>query len=109
MAELLYLAVQRGIAPESSKRILVAWPKTGDQEGTPPRGTSPFMEQLSTRELDVLILIARGLSNQEIARDLVLSLHTVKTHARNIYAKLGVKNRMEAVDRARSLGILSEN
>jgi LuxR family maltose regulon positive regulatory protein len=106
MAELLYLAVQGGIAPESGKRILAAWPQNGDQGEAASRGSSPFMEQLSSRELDVLLLIANGSSNQEIARDLVLSLHTVKTHARNIYAKLGVKNRTEAVARARSLGIL---
>jgi LuxR family maltose regulon positive regulatory protein len=60
------------------------------------------------RELEVLQVIAEGLSNQEAANRLYLSLHTVKVHARNIYAKLGVKNRTEAVAKGRTLGILSQ-
>ena len=55
----------------------------------------------------MLALIAEGLTNQEIATRLYLSLHTVKAHARNISAKLDVGNRTQAVARARTLGILS--
>ncbi|MEJ2559207.1 MAG: response regulator transcription factor, partial [Anaerolineae bacterium] len=61
---------------------------------------------LSERELEVLQLIAEGLTNPEIASRLFLSLHTVKAHARNIYGKLGVHNRTGAVTRARALGVL---
>jgi LuxR family maltose regulon positive regulatory protein len=61
---------------------------------------------VSERELEVLSLIAEGLTNQEIAAKLYLSLHTVKAHARNIYAKLGVSSRTQAVARGRALGIL---
>jgi LuxR family maltose regulon positive regulatory protein len=60
---------------------------------------------LSERELEVLNLIAEGLSNQDIAKNLFLSLHTVKVHARNIFAKLDVSSRTLAVAKARSLGL----
>jgi LuxR family maltose regulon positive regulatory protein len=67
---------------------------------------SVLVEPLSAREIEVLALMAQGLSNDEIARRLVLSLSTVKWHSANIYGKLGVKNRTEAAARARSLSIL---
>jgi LuxR family maltose regulon positive regulatory protein len=74
----------------------------------PPDPEAGLIEPLSIRELEVLQVIAEGLSNQEVANQLFLSLHTVKVHARNIYAKLGVKNRTQAVAKARTLGILSK-
>jgi LuxR family maltose regulon positive regulatory protein len=58
--------------------------------------------------LEVLQLIAEGLSRQEIASELFLALNTVKTHARNIYSKLGVNNQMQAVGKARGLGLLEK-
>jgi ATP/maltotriose-dependent transcriptional regulator MalT len=61
---------------------------------------------LSCRELAVLRLIAQGLSNQEVAEQLFISLHTVKTHARRINGKLGVARRTQAVARAKTLGLL---
>jgi len=64
------------------------------------------IEPLTRREDDVLRLMGRGLTNQEIANDLVISPHTVRTHATNIYAKLGVSSRARAVHKARQLGIL---
>jgi LuxR family maltose regulon positive regulatory protein len=63
-------------------------------------------EPISEREQGVLELIAKGLSNQEIADQLHISLHTVKTHARRINAKLEVKSRTQAIVRARELGLL---
>jgi LuxR family maltose regulon positive regulatory protein len=66
------------------------------------------MEPLSDREVEVLQLIAEGLTNREIAQDLVLSPNTVKVHTYNIYGKLGVHNRTQAVARARVLGILDD-
>jgi LuxR family maltose regulon positive regulatory protein len=71
--------------------------------------SQPLIEPLSERELEVLQLIAEGLSNREIAQRLVLSLPTVKWHSSNIYGKLGVKNRTTAVARARELDILPIN
>ena len=67
-----------------------------------------LIEPLSARENEVLELIARGYTNQEIAAELYLSLYTIKSHARNIFSKLGVKNRTEAVARARLLGVLPQ-
>jgi LuxR family maltose regulon positive regulatory protein len=64
------------------------------------------VEPLSERELDVLLLISEGSSNQQIAETLIVTVHTVKKHASNIYGKLGVRNRTQAVARARELGIL---
>ncbi len=70
------------------------------------RHSQSLIEPLSERELEVLQLIAEGLSNREIAQVLVLSLPTVKWHSSNIYGKLGVKNRTTAVAKARALDIL---
>lgn len=68
--------------------------------------SSPSEEPLSEREREVLRLIAEGLSNQELAARLYLSPHTIKVHTRNIYGKLGVTSRTQALARARTLGIL---
>ncbi|MBU2323462.1 MAG: LuxR C-terminal-related transcriptional regulator, partial [Gammaproteobacteria bacterium] len=62
---------------------------------------------LSGRELAVLRLIAQGCSNLEIAEQLFISLHTVKTHARRINGKLGVSRRTQAVAQAKARGLLS--
>ncbi|MBC3270037.1 helix-turn-helix transcriptional regulator [Pseudomonas sp. SWRI81] len=64
-------------------------------------------EQLSSRELAVLRLIAQGCSNQEISEQLFISLHTVKTHASHINSKLGVERRTQAVARAKAMGVLN--
>jgi LuxR family maltose regulon positive regulatory protein len=66
----------------------------------------PLVEPLSKRELEVLDLLAEGLTNAEIAQRLVVSVPTVKSHTRSIYGKLGVHSRKEAVAQARDLGIL---
>lgn len=66
----------------------------------------PLIEPLTQRELEVLQLIAQGLSNQEISERLFLALDTVKGHNRKIFDKLQVQRRTEAVARARELGLL---
>jgi LuxR family maltose regulon positive regulatory protein len=65
-----------------------------------------LIEPLSDRELEVLNLMAEGLSNPNIARRLYLSTNTLKAHAQNIYTKLDVHSRMEAVNKARDLNLL---
>jgi LuxR family maltose regulon positive regulatory protein len=71
-----------------------------------PASAQPLVEPLTERELDVLRLIAQGLTNQEIADDLFISVNTVKTHAKHIYEKLNVRNRAQATTRATELDLL---
>lgn len=74
-----------------------------------PEAVTPLAEGalLSQRELTVLQLIAQGCSNQDIAQQLYISLHTVKTHARRINVKLGVRRRTQAVATAKALGLMA--
>ena len=72
---------------------------------TPPK-IEGLMDPMSDRELEVLYLIAAGLSNREIAEKLFISLNTVKTHTKNINSKLNVNSRTKAVARAKEIGLL---
>jgi DNA-binding NarL/FixJ family response regulator len=74
--------------------------------GPAPARPSPLAEPLSEREMEVLRLLADGASNKDIAARLVLAEGTVKNHVTNILGKLGVAGRMQAVNRARELGLL---
>ena len=65
-----------------------------------------IVEQLTSRELEVLAMLAAGRPNQAIARELVVSLDTVKKHVGHVLGKLGAANRTEAVARARQLGLI---
>jgi LuxR family maltose regulon positive regulatory protein len=110
MARLLYEALSRGIAPDYVQRLLAAFPVVEPEQADTSKKQATeneLIEPLSEREIEVLQLIAEGLTNQEIATRLYLSLHTVKVHAHNIYGKLGIKNRTQAVARGKALGILS--
>ena len=101
MASLLRAAAKLRIAPRYVRRLLAAVNKTED--GTP--ASQGLTEPLSERELDVLRLLGTDLGGPEIARELIVSLNTVRTHTKNIYAKLGVNNRRAAVRRARELDL----
>lgn len=85
-----------------SQQLLTHFPTAAPR----PTVESSATEQLSSRELAVLRLIAQGCSNQEISEQLFISLHTVKTHASHINSKLGVERRTQAVARAKALGLL---
>jgi LuxR family maltose regulon positive regulatory protein len=111
MARLLAQAAARGIAPDATARLLAAFAAQAPQPAGdvyPPASTraQPLIEPLSERELEVLRLIAEGLSNQAIGERLFLALDTVKGHNRHIFDKLQVQRRTEAVARARELGLL---
>ena len=105
MGRLLHEARRRGIYPEYISRLLAAFPPAQPKAS----GMAPvpgLVEPLSERELEVLRLIAEGLSNHQIGIKLVLAPGTVKTHTRNIFGKLGVNSRTQAVAEARKLGVL---
>jgi LuxR family maltose regulon positive regulatory protein len=103
---------------EYADRLLAAFPRVATLPspiGHPRSTTSAqragasighLVEPLSQRELEVLRCMADGLTNQEIADKLVLSLNTIKTHVKNIHSKLDVRNRTQATARARQLGLL---
>jgi LuxR family maltose regulon positive regulatory protein len=101
MGKLLRQAAARGIAVERVGQLLTAF-----KQAVFPLFSPLLIEPLSERETEVLRLIATGLSNREIAAELVLTVGTVKRHASNIYGKLNVHKRTQAVARARELGLL---
>jgi len=115
MGELLRQAVDRGVAVDYAGRLLAIWDEeTKDRgPGTEERDSSFFhrpspvlAEPLSERELEVLRLLTTSLSSREIADELVISVSTVRSHIKNIYGKLDVHRRMDAVLRAEELGLL---
>ncbi len=111
MDHLLRGALSRGNSPDYLRRLLAAFPASGRGQAAPSRAAAAgigLAEPLSAREFEVLDLIAAGLTNQQIAARLYLSLHTVKSHARNINAKLGVSSRTQAVATGRALGLLPD-
>jgi LuxR family maltose regulon positive regulatory protein len=110
MAQLLSAAAAQGLLPDYLGKLLSACDaeqQRAASSGLPPTTpTQTLFEPLSPRELEVLHLMARGLSNQEISERLVIAESTVKGHNLNIFGKLQVERRTEAVARARELGLL---
>ncbi|MGH2495468.1 MAG: LuxR C-terminal-related transcriptional regulator [Ktedonobacteraceae bacterium] len=109
MAHLLSEAQVRGMLPDYTGKLLAVLEAEGQERenaSSLPPPAQPLIEPLSSRELEVLHLMAQGLSNQEICERLFLALSTVKGHNRNIFGKLQVQRRTEAVAHARELGLL---
>ena len=121
--ELLTVAAMRGILPDYVNKLRAAiesgqeenddssWSQLSVSSTSPghfPNRSSeqPLIEPLSQREMEVLQLVAEGLSNREISERLFLSVNTVKGHNRIIFGKLQVQRRTEAVARARELGLV---
>jgi len=102
LVPLLKQAARRGIEPAYVREILSAM---GDRQQVEDLDNH-LAEPLSDRELEVLRLVVAGLSNREIAQDLVISLGTAKTHIHNIYGKLEAKNRAQAIARAREFELI---
>jgi LuxR family maltose regulon positive regulatory protein len=107
MGELLRQAAARGIRLDYVRRLLAALEKEPADARRAFRSASlPLAEPLSERELEVLRLLTTHLSSREIAQQLVISVSTARSHIKNIYGKLDVHSRGEAVARAQDLGIL---
>jgi LuxR family maltose regulon positive regulatory protein len=103
IASLLQAAAKQGIARNYVRRLLAAVSET--EHDSPIK--QALIEPLSERELDVLRLLGTDLDGPDIARELTVSLNTVRTHTKHIYAKLAVTNRRAAVRRAQELDLLS--
>lgn len=97
------LPAVRDVAPDFVKGTVAQAGHLEGHEEIPPQ---PLVDPLSARELEVLRLIAVGLSNREIAEELVIALGTVKRHTNHIYGKLGVGSRTQAIAKAGELGLL---
>ena len=114
MERLLEMAASRGIAPKYVNKLRDAFSLEHARQRLEPRdasiesasASSALIESFTERELEVLRLVEAGLSNQEIADKLFLAVGTVKKHVYNIYGKLNVEKRTQAVARARELGLL---
>ena len=106
MRDLLKNAVSRGLAGEYARRVLVAFDAPRPAVAPSVGSASGLLQPLTTREQEILRLIAAGLRNQEIADHLSISGATVKRHIANAYGKLGVGHRTEALARAAELKLL---
>ena len=110
MATLLALAILQDIVPDYAGELLSDFPEKVQQavsfDVEMSSALQPLVDPLSERELEVLHLMAIGLKYQEIAVELVISVNTVRHHTRNIYSKLDVNSRAQAVARAQDLGLL---
>jgi LuxR family maltose regulon positive regulatory protein len=116
MAALLQHTATQGIALEYVTKLLTAFCRTestglktdsaGHSVHSPP--SSSLVEPLTSREVDVLRLLAAGLPDQKIADQLHIGVGTARWHAKNIYGKLGVHNRTQAAARARAIGLLAD-
>jgi LuxR family maltose regulon positive regulatory protein len=105
MVALLRQAQARGVAPTYVAALLTACGSA--LQGQAPSPAAPaLVEPLSSRERELLRLLAAGLSTPEIAAQLYITVGTVRNHLKSIYGKLAMHSRLQAVERARALGLL---
>jgi LuxR family maltose regulon positive regulatory protein len=110
LAGLIQEAARGAVSPDYARRLIEAFGVKVPEmpAAAPPRPSAPTetSEALSEREVEVLQLIATGLSNADAGRKLFIAPSTVKKHLENIYSKLGTRNRTQAIARAREAGLL---
>jgi LuxR family maltose regulon positive regulatory protein len=114
MADLLNMLREQKVADEFIEKVLAALnqsqiqpPTAGGAPALKSSRPQPLVEPLTNRELDILELLEKRLQTKEIAEKLFISPETVKSHLKNIYQKLNVGNRREAVDKAKTLAIIA--
>jgi DNA-binding NarL/FixJ family response regulator len=102
LAAAIRVAAEGGsmFAPSVTRRLIERFAGAGEAPAP------PALDELTARELEVLRMLARGLSNSEIASDLVVSEHTVKTHVAHVLGKLGLRDRVQAVVLAYECGLV---
>jgi len=103
---LLSICLSHGVQPDFVTMLLQAMADSSDNDPSEVDPNQLLIEPLSNRELDVLELMAQGHTNKAIADELVIAVSTVKKHVNNIFGKLTVSSRTQAVTRARDLNIL---
>jgi len=115
MVELLRAALQQGIEPDYVNKLLLAFNHPEVSQTLKPSllpkihptvQKTDLVEPLSERELQVLRLLDSPLTSEEISRELYVSVHTVRTHIRNIYSKMDVHRRIEAIRKAKDIGLI---
>jgi LuxR family maltose regulon positive regulatory protein len=108
MARLLSEALSQGIAPDYVQRLLAAFPDAQRISGISREReqSTDLIDPLSDREIEVLRLMAAGYKYKEVADRLVISINTVRHHNRNIFSKLNVNSRVQAIERGRELDLL---
>lgn len=109
MAKLLSETAVRGIMPSYCEKLLAVFAAEGHpvETETPPAPAQSLVDPLTEREMEILSLIATGLKNKEIAATLFVSVNTVYYHTKNLYSKLGVNSRTQAITRAKELDLLA--
>jgi LuxR family transcriptional regulator, maltose regulon positive regulatory protein len=106
LAALVEQAASGTVSADYARRLLAASGLEASEAAPAPRPAVPAVDLLSDREVEVLRLIATGLSNAETGRKLFIAPSTVKKHLENIYDKLGTRSRTQAIARAREIGVL---